>query len=61
MDIFEAQELTCRRSVARSGAEIDATEHAGDLCWNHGERAKIKRSMRRHGRRAARQVLRSAY
>lgn len=60
MSIFEDQALSSRRTVARSGSEIDATEHGTDLVWNHGQRAKIKRSMRRHDRRAARQILRSA-
>lgn len=61
MEIFERQELNARRPVTRGGIELDATEHADALVWNHGERAKIKRGMRRRDRRQARQLLRMTY
>lgn len=61
MEIFERQELNARRPVTRNASEMDATEHADALVWNHGERAKIKRAMRRRDRRQARQTLRLAY
>lgn len=61
MDIFERQELNARRPITRNGTELDATEHADVLVWNHGKRAEIKRMMRRRDRRQARQLIRMAY
>ena len=58
---FERFELTARRTACRNGSEVDATAHAQDLRWNHGERGKIKRAMRQRDRRHVRQLLRSAH
>jgi hypothetical protein len=50
-------DLYATRPATKSGAELDATEHAQELVWNHGERTKIKTGMRRRNRRQARQAL----
>lgn len=47
------------RAVCKNGMELDAIEHARELAWRDGERAKIKRGMNRRHRRSTRQALRA--
>jgi hypothetical protein len=59
--MYETLDLLLTRATCKNGTEIDAVEHYRYLKWAEGERAKIKRAMRRRFRRQTRQAIRMAF